>query len=77
MRLWHHQHTFEPNPDGAGVICADRVIYKIPLGPLGRMMHALIVRNQLLDIFRHRRKVIGESLGGCHALQDDIMIRSL
>src|SRR5690349_2949966 len=40
--LWHHQHTFEPKADGKGVICADRVIYKIPLGPLGRVMHALI-----------------------------------
>ena len=74
--LWHHQHTFETTVNG-GVICADRVIYKIPLGPIGRMMHALIIRNQLVDIFRHRRKVIGESLGGCRPLQDDILIRNL
>lgn len=75
--LWHHQHTFEAKPGGAGVICADRVIYKIPGGPIGRIMHALLIRNQLLDIFRHRRKVIGESLGGCRPLQDDITIRAL
>ena len=49
--LWHHQHTFEPN-DSGDVVCADRVIYKIPLGPIGRILHALTVRNQLLDIFR-------------------------
>jgi ligand-binding SRPBCC domain-containing protein len=75
--LWHHQHMFEAKPDGDGVICADRVIYKLPLGPLGRIMHALVVRNQLLDIFRHRRTVIGESLGGCRPLQDDILVRTL
>lgn len=80
--LWHHQHTFDPKPDGGGgsgggVICSDRVIYKIPVGPIGRVMHAVLVRNQLLDIFRYRRKVIGESLGGCRPLQADVQIRSL
>ncbi|MBC8107301.1 MAG: SRPBCC family protein [Anaerolineae bacterium] len=74
--LWHHQHTFESDATG-GVICADRVIYKIPLGPIGRMMHALTVRNQLLDIFRFRRRVIGESLSGLRALQDDVRIQVL
>src|SRR5688572_16824866 len=74
--LWHHQHSFEPNANG-GVTCFDRVIYKIPLGPIGRALHAIAIRSQLLDIFRHRRKVIGESLGGCRPLQDDIVIRPL
>ena len=74
--LWHHQHTFEPNASG-GVTCADRVIYKIPLGPIGRVIHAVTVRRQLLDIFRYRRKIIGGSLGGFHALQADVVIRPL
>jgi ligand-binding SRPBCC domain-containing protein len=75
--LWHHQHTFESSANGDGVICADRVIYRLPLGPLGRIAHALLVRRQLLDIFRHRRRVIGESLGGCRPVQADVTIRSL
>jgi ligand-binding SRPBCC domain-containing protein len=74
--LWHHQHTFESNVTG-GVICSDRVIYKIPGGPIGRMMHAMSIRNQLLDIFRYRRKIVGESLGGLRLLQDDVRIGAL
>ena len=75
--LWHHQHTFDAKPDRAGVVCFDRVIYKIPVGPLGRVMHAIAVRNQLLDIFRYRRRVIGESFGGIRAIQPDVIIRPL
>jgi ligand-binding SRPBCC domain-containing protein len=74
--LWHHQHSFEPSPTG-GVVCADRVIYKIPLGPVGRFIHALTVRKQLLDIFRYRRTIIGRSLGGIRPLQDDVRIVTL
>src|SRR6185369_14893674 len=57
-RLWHHQHTFTPSPTG-GVICSDRVIYAPPI-PL---VHALIIRRQLLEIFHFRRTVIGNHLG--------------
>src|SRR5436190_12403212 len=60
--LWHHQHTFTPTATG-GVECADRVIYRLP-GPLiGRVVHAMVVRRQLMEIFAYRRKVIGEHLG--------------
>lgn len=59
--LWHHQHVFEPC-DG-GVMCSDRVIYRLPMPVIGRMTHGLVVKNQLLEIFRFRRKVISENLG--------------
>jgi len=75
--LWHHQHTFTPAADGDGVVCFDRVIYKIPLGPVGRVTHALAVRRQLLDIFNHRRRVIGEHLGWVRGLQDEPRIAPL
>lgn len=74
--LWHHQHSFEPNSTG-GVTCADRVIYKIPLGPIGRLTHALVIRNQLRDIFRYRRTIIGDSLGGLRPIPADVLIRPL
>jgi ligand-binding SRPBCC domain-containing protein len=74
--LWHHQHTFTPTPTKT-VRCADRVIYKLPLGPLGRFAHALTVKRQLREIFHHRRKAIAQHLGWTRALQDDITIRPL
>ena len=67
--LWHHQHRFTPAEDG-GTICEDRVIYRLP-GPLvGRVIHALIVKKQLLEIFNFRRQVIGQHLGMRKAFQD-------
>jgi len=71
--LWHHQHTFEPGERG-GVICHDRVIYKLPVPGVRRVVHALAVRRQLLEIFRYRRKVIAQHLGWVRALQDDVAI---
>ena len=73
--LWHHQHAFEPSE--RGVICFDRVIYRVPIPVLGRMMNWQVVRKQLLEIFRFRRKIIGEHLGWVRALQEDVEIRPL
>jgi ligand-binding SRPBCC domain-containing protein len=73
--LWHHQHTFNPVADG--VECTDRVIYKVPVAGIGRAMHALTIRRQLLDIFRFRREVIGRELGWVRAVQPDVLVRPL
>lgn len=73
--LWHHQHTFEPCERGTR--CRDRVIYKIPVPGMDRVMNKLVVSRQLLEIFRFRRKVIGEKLGWVSAEQPDVMIRPL
>ena len=74
--LWHHEHRFTPLESG-GVRCFDRVIYQLPLGPIGRLTHSMVVRKQLIEIFRHRRRVIGENLGGVRAVQSDVRIQSL
>lgn len=58
--LWHHEHTFEETPDG--VLIRDQVDYRLPLGPLGEIAHAVMVKNQLLEIFRFRQKAIAEIL---------------
>jgi ligand-binding SRPBCC domain-containing protein len=73
--LWHHQHTFTPVAEG--VDCEDRVIYEVPVPLVGRAVNALVVRRQLLDIFRYRRRVIGERLGWVRAVQADVEIKRL
>jgi len=55
-RRWRHTHTFEDAP--GGTLMRDRVEYQLPLGPLGGLMHAMLVRRQLGAIFDHRRVVI-------------------
>jgi ligand-binding SRPBCC domain-containing protein len=72
---WYHQHFFEPTAGGTD--CRDRVIYALPFGPLGSITHALMVRRQLLEIFRFRRDVIGQHLGGIKPMQGDVSITRL
>lgn len=58
---WHHTHTFRDVPGGTEV--GDRVEYALPLGPLGRIAHAVVVRRQLRGIFDHRERVMREMFG--------------
>ncbi|TDD97331.1 SRPBCC family protein [Flavobacterium cellulosilyticum] len=56
--FWHHKHFFEA--DGNGVKMTDVVHYALPLGFLGRMMNALVVKNKLNTIFEYRVKKVDE-----------------
>ncbi len=60
--LWHHQHHFKPVP-GGGVEMTDLVHYRLPLGVLGRLVHAIFVRRQLNTIFDYRFHVLEERFG--------------
>jgi uncharacterized protein (TIGR01777 family) len=55
-RSWYHEHTFRA--DGARTIMEDRVYYAPPLGVLGRLAHALLIKRMLLGIFQYRQDVI-------------------
>lgn len=55
-RSWEHRHTFE-EVDG-GTVVRDEVEYSLPLGPLGDLVHRLLVRGELASIFRHRARTI-------------------
>ncbi len=52
--MWHHEHHFK-KIDG-GVQMTDLLHYALPLGPLGRLAHALFVQKQLESIFAYRFK---------------------
>lgn len=60
-RRWYHRHTFRAVPGGVEMI--DVVDYTLPFGPLGRLVHWLIVRHQLRAIFDYRTKVMSELFG--------------
>ncbi len=52
---WIHRHTFTEAP--GGTLIEDEVRYRLPFGPLGRLVHPL-VRRQLDRIFRHRTDAV-------------------
>ena len=58
---WHHLHEFRAVPGGTEI--RDVVTYSLPLGALGRLAHALLVRRQLQEIFDFRERRIGALLG--------------
>ncbi|HEX7376367.1 MAG TPA: SRPBCC family protein [Pirellulales bacterium] len=57
-RYWRHEHTFEALPEGT--LCRDLVEYAV-LG--GRVVHRLLVRNDLLRVFAFRQQRLAERFG--------------
>lgn len=51
-RFWHHQHHFRKVDEGTEV--RDIVRYSLPLGLVGRLAHAIFVRERLNEIFDYR-----------------------
>lgn len=59
--LWHHKHFLKKIP--GGVEMEDVVDYKLPFGVLGQMVHPLLVKPKLDEIFDYRRKKLIELFG--------------
>lgn len=57
-KFWHHQHHFREIR--GGVVAKDLIHYALPAGPLGRFVHAAVVRKQLEKIFEYRRRALEE-----------------
>ena len=55
-KLWRHTHTFTRENEGTRM--TDTVEYELPLGPLGAIAHALMVRKDIEGIFDFRREQI-------------------
>ena len=55
-RYWHHSHEFEDTD--AGTSMRDVVEYELPLGPLGKLAHALLVERLLQRIFDYREQAV-------------------
>ena len=58
---WEHRHLFLV--DGQGTRVEERVVYRLPLGPLGRLAHTVLVGRQLATLWAYRRRRIGDVLG--------------
>lgn len=72
--LWHHKH-FIKEIDG-GVEIEDIIDYKIPFGLLGQLTHPLLVKKQLLEIFRHREEKLKELFGTVENVSNEIILNS-
>ena len=59
---WRHEHLFEA-VSLTRTRLTDRVTYRVPLGPLGRLADILFVRRQITAMFRHRHEVLRRLFG--------------
>ena len=59
--MWHHKHFLKEIPGGVEV--EDVIDYKIPLGILGQLVHPILVKPKLNEIFAHREKKLIELFG--------------
>lgn len=60
-KLWHHQHKIIPIE--GGVLMTDIVTYQPPLGFIGTIANALIIKKQLKEIFNYRYIAIENRFG--------------
>jgi len=51
-KFWNHLHEFFPNEKE--VLMKDTVEYELPLGFVGRILHKLVVKRRLNEIFDYR-----------------------
>jgi len=58
---WEHRHRFLEESDGT--VIEDRVVYRLPLGGIGRALHAVLVGRQLRAAWAFRTRRLAELLG--------------
>ncbi|MCE1189200.1 MAG: SRPBCC family protein [Ignavibacteria bacterium] len=61
-RFWHHKHFFREVENGTEI--TDVVHYIMPMGWLGRLVHFLVVRQKLQEIFTFRTQVLSQLFVG-------------
>jgi ligand-binding SRPBCC domain-containing protein len=54
--LWQHRHQLIPHEKG--VLIVDTVLYKLPFGFIGELLHQLIIKSKIDRIFSFRREVL-------------------
>jgi ligand-binding SRPBCC domain-containing protein len=59
--FWHHKHFLKEVP--GGVEMEDIIDYKIPFGMLGQLVHPILVKPKLNEIFNYRTQKLTELFG--------------
>lgn len=60
-KFWHHEHRFKAILNG--VEMSDIIYYKLPYGPLGKVIHFFKVQKDLKKIFAYRYSKLEKIFG--------------
>ena len=55
-KLWEHTHTYTEKDNG--VLMQVEIKYQLPFGLLGNIVHSLVVRKKIEEIFKFRTKIL-------------------
>lgn len=58
---WRHEHIFEPAKNGTTI--TDRLTYKMPFGPIGKLAHPVLVKGKIKELFEYRKQKIDQLFG--------------
>jgi ligand-binding SRPBCC domain-containing protein len=73
---WTHTHTFDALDEGRTLV-RDRVVYGVPLGPLGELARRLFVGAELDRIFDYRQQALQAVFAGQPQPPDSGMLKRL
>ena len=59
--FWHHKHYLKPIK--GGVEMRDVIHYKLPFGVIGQIIHPIVVKPKLKEIFDYRKKILNKFFG--------------
>ena len=57
-KVWIHEHRF--TEENGETVIWDDVTYDFPAGPLKPLVHKLFVKNQIIEIFAYRERIISQ-----------------
>lgn len=63
---WRHEHSF--TADENKTIMIDKVMYALPLGFMGHVVHGLVVKAKLKNIFDYRLEMISKVFPGSESI---------
>jgi uncharacterized protein (TIGR01777 family) len=73
---WDHRHRIEPDGPDACYL-EDHIEYALPLGAIGRLLGAGLVRNKLDTAFAYRHRVLAQDLAAHSALKGSVSMNVL
>ena len=59
-QFWEHRHTFIQKENG--VLVRDEIIYQLPFGFAGKIIHSLLVQKKLEEMMDYRANVLEKKL---------------
>ena len=60
-KIWHHEHHFKKIE--GGIEMRDILFYDVPYGFFGNLLHKLVIKSKVEEIFRFREQKIKELFG--------------